>query len=145
MIVNHKSATVFLLAALTCMLTGCGGADIPELGDVKGVVKMNGEPVKGIDVVAYPVDGRPAFGKTDENGAYSLMFKHGISGTKVGQNRISPTWTNGGPTVPKEFTEMMFDIKPGENTIDFDMKSDLPAWKGVTAPSKKPKKQVPLD
>jgi len=138
MTVNHKSATAFLFAALACMLTGCGGADIPELGDVKGVVKMNGEPVVGIDVIAYPAEGRPAFGKTDETGAYSIMFKLGISGTKVGQNRITPTWTNGGPAIPKEYTEMMFEVKPGENIVDFDMKSDAPAWTG--AATKKPAK-----
>lgn len=145
MIIDSKSLSLSALIALVCVMTGCGGADIPELGDVKGTVKMNGEPVVGIDVIAYPADGRPAFGKTDEVGSYSIMFKNGISGTKVGQNRITPTWTNGGPAVPKEFTEKMFDIKPGENIIDFDMTSELPAWKGVTTPSKKPKKPLPPD
>ena len=144
MIVNVKSVSAVLLVALTSVLSGCGGADIPELGEVTGVVKMNGVPIEGIDVVAYPQDGRPAFGKTDENGAYVIMFKNGISGTKVGQNRITPTYVQGGPAVPKEYTEMMFDVKPGENTVDFDMKSDAPAWTGAASKkSAKPKRVIP--
>jgi len=146
MIVNSRFTPLLILAAVACILPGCGGADIPELGDVKGVVTMNGDPVVGIDVVAYPQDGRPGFGKTDESGAYRIMFKNGISGTKVGQTRITPLYTNGGPAVPSEYAEMMFDIKPGENVINFDMKSDSPVWKkGTESTTKKPKKQTPYD
>ncbi|MFO1005010.1 MAG: hypothetical protein U0929_03555 [Planctomycetaceae bacterium] len=146
MIANSRSVSALMLVALTGLMSGCGGADIPELGDVRGTVKMNGEPVVGIDVVAYPQEGRPGFGLTDENGAYKIMFKNGISGTKVGQTRITPLYTSGGKPIPKEYNEMMFDIKPGENVIDFDMKSNDPAWTGAAEkPSKKPKKPLPPD
>lgn len=138
MIYKPKSLSLFALAALVSAMSGCGGADIPDLGEVKGTVMMNGEPIVGIDVVAYPAEGRPAYGKTDEKGAYTIMFKNGIAGTKVGQNRITPMYVQGGKSVPPEYAQMMFDIKPGENSVDFDMKSDAPEWNGGTA--KKPKK-----
>jgi hypothetical protein len=149
MIVNSKSASALLLATLTCMLSGCGGADIPELGEVSGVVTMNGEPIVGIDVVAYPKEGRPAYGLTDENGAYVIMYKNGIAGTKAGPTRITPMYVQGGKAVPKEYSEMMFDVKPGEETIvNFDMKSNAPEWAtdpAKAAKAKKPKRPVLID
>lgn len=143
MTIKLKSISAIFLITITTILSGCGGADIPELGTVTGKVMMNGQPIVGIDVVAYPQEGRPGFGKTDENGDYEIMFKRGIAGTKVGSTRVTPTWTNGGPTIPKEYTEMMFDVKAGANTFDFDMKSDAPIWNGIKPKEpKKPKKPI---
>jgi Domain of unknown function (DUF6795) len=61
---------LILLAAAT----GCGGKFKPV--PVKGVVTLDGTPVKGATVYFYAVgderDGRPAYGATDENGEFQL-------------------------------------------------------------------------
>ncbi len=56
-----------MTVCLTMLLSmGCGGGDMPELGDVSGKVTLDGKPLVGINILFTPEKGRPAGGVTDE-------------------------------------------------------------------------------
>jgi hypothetical protein len=124
-------------AGLAIAFYGCGGAEIPELASVEGTVKLDGKPLAGVIIVAFPEVGRPATANVDEFGHYELQYKKGIEGTKLGKNRISFTWPTGasGPAIPAKYGEQsqeMIEVKEGVNTFDFDMVSDPPPDKAKT-------------
>ena len=65
-----------VMAALLTLVSsvGCSGAsDQPELGEVSGIVTLDGKPVVGVNVVFKPDIGRAAAGNTDAEGNYSLQ------------------------------------------------------------------------
>jgi len=77
------------LSALVAL--GCGGADTPVA--VKGVVKLDGNPLAGATVTFMPAgdSGRPATGETDPDGVFHLTsLKHG-DGAFPGEYRVVVT------------------------------------------------------
>jgi hypothetical protein len=144
----QRQVVVALLATMLGTLSGCGGSDMPELGLVSGVVTLDGKPVKGLDVSFHPMDGRPAIGKTDADGKYTLIYKPGMPGCKVGKNRVTIGNSEGedepelegdeliqvpGQTSEKEraaiaarYNEesgMERQVSPGDNSFNFDLKT----------------------
>lgn len=142
-----------LMAALSCVLAasvGCSDSpDQPDLGIVSGKVTLNGSPLSGIAVTFRPDDGRPAMGKTDAEGNYKLTYIRDTLGCKVGHNRVeignseatgeenelegelegddvSQTPKKAAAEIPARYninSELEADVKAGENTINFDLKS----------------------
>ena len=142
-----------LLVALSVFplaLSGCSRSDRPELGQVTGTVTMDGAPLNGIAVVFYPENGRPARGKTDQNGKYALTYIHKTPGTKVGTNRVeiapneegedeseesANTEDTGAAPAPQKLKKVKVpdryntnsilkaDVFPGENVLDFTLVS----------------------
>ncbi|WP_417849166.1 carboxypeptidase regulatory-like domain-containing protein [Thalassoglobus sp.] len=134
---------VMVLSALT--LTGCGqgGADDqPDLGRVSGTVFFEGEVLPGASISFIPEEGRPATGKTDEQGMYELVYIRDTRGCKVGQNKVVITTVGEGEDleeldgddldqsqlqrvvekVPAKYnanSELIAIVNPGENTFDF--------------------------
>lgn len=92
-----------LSAAVACCLVGmivvgCGPKG-PELGSVTGKVTLDGNPVTNGLVTFVPVGGgRPATGKTDENGQYVLVGVDG-KGALLGQHQVSVTTVKEAATV----------------------------------------------
>ena len=130
--------------------SGCGGpSDQPELGQVTGTITLDGKPLSGVAVVFQPDNGRPATGVTDKEGKYELRYIRDTMGTKIGHNRVeiapqegeeddpveasadevnsSPQPNRSGRSrIPARYnirSELEADVKPGENTFDFDLKS----------------------
>ena len=139
------------MAVAIAGLAGCGNSsDRPELGQVTGTITLDGEPLRGIAVVFYPENGRPARGKTNDEGKYELTYIRETKGTKLGPNRVevapdeegeedaeesadgeAPAKPKAGPgakpKIPARYntkTELKVDVKPGENVFDFQLKSD---------------------
>ena len=82
--------------ALVTLASGCGGHKGPRLYPVKGVVRINGEPAKGVNVMFTPV-APPEGGATPlspaavtgEDGSFRLMsFKPG-DGAPAGEYRVT--------------------------------------------------------
>lgn len=148
----HRLLTVtFSIVSLS--LWGCGsGSDRPELGQVTGIITMDGEPLSGIAVVFSPDDGRPARGKTDAQGRYKLTYIGQTPGAKVGHHRVEiapneegedeeeleaanageETSTAKPQSKPKKLkvparyntnSILEADVKPGENVFDFSLES----------------------
>lgn len=138
----------FVIAAisiLSLVVSGCGVSDQPQLGLVTGTVMLDNQPVAGVSVTFQPDSGRPATGKTDENGDFQLTYMRDIPGCKVGHCRVEigygegenegvemegddvvQTPDSGKKTIPARYnteTELEADVKPGENQFDFDLRS----------------------
>ncbi|MFG0266954.1 MAG: carboxypeptidase-like regulatory domain-containing protein [Rhodopirellula sp. JB055] len=103
---TRLSAMPFLLIGLIGVLSGCGPSG-PEIAEVSGVVSMGGNPVPGASITFYPVSGRQSFGKSDQDGRYTLEYAQDQPGAVTGQHRVKiMTGGMGAPSMP---------IGPGES------------------------------
>jgi hypothetical protein len=123
-------ARVCLLVLLSGLwiLPGCGKSDRPELGEVEGVVTMDGKPLANVIIVFKPEKGRPATGQTNSEGKYTLSYRAGVSGSKVGPTDVSFEYPIGGsgPALPARYStrsELKAEVKPGRNKLDFALQS----------------------
>ena len=69
---SHKPLLMaaYLLAAGLCI--GCSRSNLPETFPVSGTVLRGGEPLPGVNVTFTPEEGRPATGRTDEQGRFTI-------------------------------------------------------------------------
>jgi hypothetical protein len=118
-------------------MAGCGG---PERQAVHGTVTLDGTPVDGGTINFLPVDGKPdSVARGDiKAGSYSIPAGQG---PVVGAYRIEIRWmrktgrmvSGFGTQAPEmasvipdrynRMSELKADIKPGDNSLDFDLKS----------------------
>ena len=130
------------LCILLLFSVGCAGGD-SNIGQVEGVVSLDGEPLKRALVCFYPTDGRASAGQTDEEGHYELQYIKNVKGAVVGQHKVTistkidkeddpPTSEFGGKgreeTMPPKYldrkkTELSALVESGNNTIDFELES----------------------
>ena len=67
---------------------GCGSGG-PPLGTVIGTVTMNGEPVRGVNVIFVPEGkGSPSYGGTNKNGEFRLLFNRHRAGAQLGTHNV---------------------------------------------------------
>ncbi|MCH9653478.1 MAG: carboxypeptidase regulatory-like domain-containing protein [Planctomycetes bacterium] len=81
----------FLLVTLTGCCIGCSGGSDIDLGQVKGVVSMDGQPLPDVVVVFKPEKGNPSSGVTDANGNYELVYIGKSKGAIIGSHKVSVT------------------------------------------------------
>lgn len=72
-----------------CLLAGCGGGTGVKTYPVKGTVKLKGQPLANAVVTFYPVQGRPAAGTTDEQGAFFLSTHQSQDGAPAGSYKVT--------------------------------------------------------
>jgi len=74
-------------------LSGCGtggGSSGPPVYPVSGVVKLNGQPVVGADIVFALKDGQgSSFGRTNASGEYQLTTRKSNDGAPAGDYLVS--------------------------------------------------------
>jgi hypothetical protein len=116
------------------VLPGCGNED--GLGRVRGIVKLDGEPLPDASVEFTPVNGEgmTTYGRTDSHGAYDMMATERTRGAALGKNKVSiSTYDVIDNThsilekVPMKYnisTELECDVKSGSNKFDFDLSSE---------------------
>ena len=119
-----------LLVVFSVAVSGCSGStDQPEVGEVTGVVTLDGKPVPGLNILFQPEAGRAAVGMTNEQGEYELQYLDGVSGCKIGPNTVGFDWPPESPNavaIPAKHTgpnAFKFDVKPGDNVFDITMTS----------------------
>jgi hypothetical protein len=141
--------TLFGVSLVTLFLfPGCGGGpgDMPDIGNVSGTVKVDGQPKSKLQVVFQPKDGRPSSGTTDDAGQYTLRYSQEEDGAKVGKGVFSintpppasDDCCGGGcgegfvdPIPPRyninaaDNPDMQKEVKPGDNTFDFDIDTSI--------------------
>jgi len=132
-----------ILAAALVASAGCGRKD--GLVDVSGVVTLDGKPLADA-IVQFTASSneagysRPATGRTDASGRYTLEYSTGRSGTRPGGYRVSIStyWpsslTNeekvipGSPEkVPEVYSSkstLTAEVKPDGSEVNFELKSD---------------------
>jgi hypothetical protein len=85
---RYLAPTVALLAIAGCAQDG------PELAEVTGTVRLDGQPVPGANVVFRPQEGQsgsPAYGITDAEGNYVLRFTRDKEGVIPGKYDVEIT------------------------------------------------------
>ena len=131
-----KTRRLLIAAGLFAIALGCNQG--PPLGQVSGKVTLDGEPVPQATLTFSHANGRTAFARTDESGAYELKFTDGREGALLGENHVSIETSRAGTdaegnfveypeTIPAKYnkeSEITKVIEPGEQTIDFDLSSD---------------------
>jgi hypothetical protein len=133
-----------LASVLFATLAGCG--DGLDLTGVTGTVSLDGKPVPNAVVTFVPQGGTgsPSNGVTDAEGRYTLMFSRDREGAFVGTHDVTveteqvsieeqSEMADEG-IAPGEFVklpakyaskgELVKEVKPGDNTIDLDLKSE---------------------
>lgn len=122
-----------LALASVLLLVGCGGgSDLPELGEVTGVVTLDGQPVSGAQVQFIPQSGRPSSGETDASGKYELHYTADVAGAVLGSHTVKINTAVDGrddpstEKIPARYnskSELTEEVKSGVNEINFDLKS----------------------
>lgn len=115
-----------LLGGLLFLLAGCGGQ---RFGDVTGKVTLDGEPLVGATVEFSPAGGSPAYGVTDEQGRYKLLFSSEQGGAPVGEHRVRITsFSEAKPRikerVPLQYnrqSELTREVGRGKQEHNFDL------------------------
>jgi len=119
------------------MAAGCGG---PEFHPVSGTVTLDDEPLADANVTFRPAseEGQWGIADTDVQGRYTIISDE-KTGLPEGQYEVAiSTYVDGNdqpdppiPAVPERVpmrynarTTLEFEVKPGENTADFELSSD---------------------
>jgi hypothetical protein len=125
------------LLAVLAVAAGCSGQD-PNRGEVTGMVTINGQPAASGAVAFSPVDGQsPTSGGKIVNGLYSVKASTGTVKVAirvpkvVGERKLydtpdSPVQPLMEESLPPEYndrTTLTFDVQPGVNEHNFDLKS----------------------
>jgi hypothetical protein len=131
---KHILSHAFILV-LAAALTACGASSNSEATtEVSGNVTLNGTPVKDGTVTfeASPPNGMPPGPATITNGTYKGKASVGTKIVRISSPQAVPG--KKGPmdlpvledSIPAKFnteSQEKAEIKPGANTIDFDLKS----------------------
>jgi hypothetical protein len=135
--------TPVYLPMMLLLVAGCGG-DGATRGAVSGKITLDGKPLASGSILFTPIQGTrgTATGGIIKNGAYQISAS---TGPAIGWNRVKIRATrNTGKMVPKPFSPpgqmveevaeavapkfnsdsvLKVDVKPGENTADFEVAS----------------------
>lgn len=121
---------LLLVSLFSMVLPGCSDSapDKPELGSVKGVVSLDGQPLAGVSIYFKPSVGRQSIATTDDQGNYEAMYMIDEAGVKVGECSVTLEWgpDGSGPAIPPKYganSELKLTVKQGENTYDIAMTS----------------------
>ncbi len=127
-----------ICCVLTLAFVGCVDDGLPDLGDVTGVVTLDGEPLAYAQVFFNPESGagRTAMAKTDESGHYKLLYNRSSSGAQLGPQSVTisklafdPQNENdsGREVLPARYLKpgtLTAEVKAGENVINFELTSE---------------------
>lgn len=133
----HPTGSASSLIGFSILLSaiiGCGGSDLPELGQVTGVITLDGQPLPEAMVRYQPATGRQSSAMTDAQGRYELLFLKGANGALLGKHTVSITITSAGdadqPSAQPEVTlpanyntesTLTAEVEAGANVIDFEL------------------------
>ena len=136
---KSSSKAIWLVLALALVSTSaCRSApsDQPDLGQVSGVVTMDGAPLANAQVSFAPDEGRASQAITDSEGKYELTYVGKTKGAKIGSHKVyittyieddsDPDAQNIKETIPEKYnkaTTLTADVKDGKNTFDFALES----------------------
>jgi hypothetical protein len=131
-----KTVQVRVLIALallaTVLVSGCGTG----LNEVTGKVTFDGRTVPGMEVRFEPKDpsiGTTAIGYTQADGSYTLHYPGDKTGAPAGEYTVTITGGDGedegGRPVRvaakyNSASKLTATVKPGQNTINFEVTSD---------------------
>ena len=126
-----KRSFAVALLLMTIVVSGCQ-KEGPQIGQVSGLITLDGEPLPSAGVRFKQKGFRPSLGVTDENGRYELKYLEDVQGAVVGEHEVVidriPT-VEGQPvrSLPDRYnkeTELKRTVEPGKNEINFELTSE---------------------
>ena len=124
-----------VLAVSVVLICGCNQKG-PNTAQVTGVVKIDAEPAKGIEILFSPKSKeRSSIGFTDENGKYMLRFTETKTGCIPGDHVVritaySDPENDASQYIPAQYNvkaheneEMNVTVKKGKQEFNFDITS----------------------
>lgn len=84
---NTRGLSILLLVLLAVPLVGCGGG--AGTIAVTGLVTHNSSPLADADVSFIPESGRPAYGRTDSSGRFTLTTFEQGDGAMPGKHTVT--------------------------------------------------------
>ena len=87
-------------AIVALIISGCS-EDGPAVVPVAGTVTRNSQPVANLRLEFVPVEGRPSWGETDDQGKFKLSYSREMDGAKIGTHTVYVTY-NSKPSTPQE-------------------------------------------
>ena len=108
--------------------SGCSGAgDRLDIGEVTGLIIFDGKPLANASVAFSQQGFRPTVGTTDAQGRYELVYIRDIKGPAVGKHTVRiKQFDQDADPIPRRYnydSEVTADVDPGQNAINFDLKS----------------------
>jgi hypothetical protein len=101
------------------------------MAPVHGRVTLDGQPLPDAGVVFKASGQSPSGGRTDQDGNYELIYKRGVKGAPIGMNHVTiledTQVTHHPQRVPARYnekSELEREVKPGDNEINFDLKTE---------------------
>lgn len=132
-----KHQTIFIAASILLVSLGCGKTEGPDVAYVEGTVTMDGNPVSNAVLTFQPDHARPSYGRTNEEGWYELYYTDEKEGATLGTHQVRISTAEEGDedtgragqkeTIPAKYnvqTELTAEVAPGDNVIDFPLKSE---------------------
>jgi len=77
----------FLLVFSLGTIAGCGDGG-PRVVPVTGTVTRNGKPLSNVHINFMPENGRPSWGRSDEQGQFTLEYDRERKGAEVGKHKV---------------------------------------------------------
>jgi hypothetical protein len=113
------------LLMLIGLAAGCNKSG-QDIAPVTGRVTLDGKPLQFAVVTFHPEGKSTASSTTDKEGRYELLYKRGVLGAPVGMSRVSILLDVEQAHRPQlsPQADLKREVKPGPNTIDFELKSD---------------------
>ena len=135
----HSAFPILTSLFVLAFLSGCQNNEV-EIGQVTGVVTLDGRPIENAVVYFYPdAGGRSSIGITNAEGAYELTYRGDVKGAKIGTHSVSLTTSTedvigengkikkGAPErFPPEYSRegtVKREVNAGDNQINFDVLS----------------------
>ncbi|MEW4452879.1 carboxypeptidase-like regulatory domain-containing protein [Bremerella sp. JC817] len=82
------ASCLVLVAAIG--FAGCGAHDGPALAPVSGKITVDGQPLVGATMEFYPQQvGAPSYGRSNEDGEFTLRYSNGQMGAVPGEHRVN--------------------------------------------------------
>lgn len=111
-----RSASLVLVLTLTLLVGGgCSNSGLPPLGEVHGVVTLNGAPYPNAQVVFIPAEGRPSEGVTDSTGRFELTYLPQVKGAQLGDHTVMITTRYQAPENPGSEPPFVEPLPPKYN------------------------------
>tara|TARA_R110002095_G_C4239429_1_gene238804 strand:- start:1750 stop:2250 length:501 start_codon:yes stop_codon:yes gene_type:complete len=136
--IGRVSFALMLMAIWSCS----NGSGTPPLGQVDGIVTLDGKPLPAAFIEFIPSQGRVSWATTDSTGAYHLDYTNSKPGALLGEHKVkistyvmpSPDSPNSGKPelVPPQYnckTTLVADVTEETNIFNFDLVTG--GWKGA--------------
>jgi len=133
---------LLLSSCLLVCVVGCGG-DGAKMGNVDGVVLLDGQPLTSGKVLFQPAAGQGAEGTIQPDGTFTMVTEGEGDGVVVGEHQVAIVAyakgsggrhvpggprTTAKPLVPERYlapgtSGLKCDVKPGDNHPEFKLTS----------------------